>query len=127
MANIPGVDIEIGGKKRPTHFGMAAFKKAESEAGRSFMGFNVEEMFVGDIVELIHAALWSGARKRGVPFEHEVWDVADWMDDLDESELDRIMRVARDAQGDGEDKQAGNPQGPGANGQLAALQTGMNS
>ena len=127
MADIPVVEIKIGGKKRPVHFGMAAFKKAEQGIGRSLVitgdkPIN-EQVGVDGVSELVYAALWSGARKRGRELDADEWDVADWMDDLDENEAKKMWSAADDAQApDAEDEdESGNPKGPGANGKAANL------
>lgn len=39
------------------------------------------------------SALVEGARMRGESFNHSVFEVGDWIDDMEQSEFDRVMRA----------------------------------
>ena len=130
MAKTPTVEIKIGGQTRPVRFGfnaMAEFCDSRDMALADLDGMNEKSLKVGDVRELLYVGLKYGARKRSVEFDHTRMDVGDWMEDFDEEAFGRVMEVFAASQGEPEEGEEGNSQGPEERAKPTALKTGTTS
>lgn len=82
------VEVNIGGKVRPLKFGMNQLALFSQKINKPLdqIVFGVTELR-----ELVWSGLCSAARSAGEKFEHDEWDVGDWLDEIEPAELQKIL------------------------------------
>lgn len=99
-------EINIGGKLRPVKFGTnqsamycevrgISLAKMQSELS------NIEDSDGGSIRDLIYSALWAGCKTDKIEVDFDRYDLGDWIDDMDQEELNKCFQVLVDSNGDG--------------------------
>ena len=102
----PLIHVEADGQKRPVRFGFAALMDFCEAAGLSLadlQGLDLTTLGLKDLCHLYWAGFKDGARKEGEPFTANVYDVADWMDEITDEEQGEIMALFASAQGASEE------------------------
>jgi hypothetical protein len=87
--------IKIGEKSRPVFFGFAALRKFEELSGVNMSDIDsvLVNPSIDTIVKFVYAGLYGGARKKIQPFDFELSDIEDWLDDYGFDKLPELMEV----------------------------------
>lgn len=82
------VEVSIGGKPRLVKFGInqLAIFTQKHNIQLSDVSFGMEQ-----IRDLIWSALVAGAKKQGQEVDFDEWTVGEWIDDMDETEFNKII------------------------------------
>ena len=95
-------EIEIGGKIRPIKFGtnqtaiFCQFRKinlAQFSELFSSERLSNKDIDGSEIRDLIYSALVAGCRTKKIDQDFDETEVGDWIDELEQSELDNIFEV----------------------------------
>jgi len=82
--------IEIGGKERLLKFGINASAVASEAAGKDLHELGAS---TASFRYMIYGALVAGAHKSKQVVDFDVYDVGDWLEDLDEDAYAKINEV----------------------------------
>lgn len=92
--------VDIGGKQRPFKFGFNAidiFCKEHgigiSEFGERFAKIGKGSASVGELRDIVYAGLAGGALSSGDKIDFTTYQVGDWMDELPQGELSKMMEA----------------------------------
>ena len=86
------VNILIGEKERPFKFGMNAASIFCKETGKSLDDLNnIGAADIGSVIAMVYAGLFQGAKSSKQDVDFDLWDVGDWMDDIDPKELSKAF------------------------------------
>tara|TARA_R110001599_G_scaffold51993_2_gene145630 strand:+ start:321 stop:668 length:348 start_codon:yes stop_codon:yes gene_type:complete len=74
--------VDIGGKKLPCRFGMAALRKYSKETKTTLAQLSEigNDMTLDNAIVLVWCGLSDGARVKNVPFSYSIDDIADLLD-----------------------------------------------
>lgn len=98
------VEVSIGGRLRLIKFGtnqLALFTQKHN-LQLSEVSFGMEQ-----IRDLIWSGLVAGAKKRNEPVDFDEWTVGEWIDDLQQSEFNRIIEAFNNSMPESGDSQPG--------------------
>ncbi|HTB05343.1 MAG TPA: hypothetical protein VK806_00220 [Bacteroidia bacterium] len=92
--------VNIGGTQRPFKFGFNAIdifcrehKIGIAEFGERFAQIGKGSATIGELRDIVYAGLAGGALSSGEPISFTCYQVGDWMDDLADGELSKMMEV----------------------------------
>ena len=92
--------VNIGNTQRPFKFGFNAIdifcrehKISIAEFGERFAQIGRGSSTIGELRDIIYAGLAGGALSNGEPVSFTCYQVGDWMDDLPEGELSKMMEA----------------------------------
>lgn len=98
------VEVSIGGRLRLVKFGtnqLALFTQKHS-LQLSEVSFGMEQ-----IRDLIWSGLVAGAKKRNEPVDFDEWTVGEWIDELNQSEFNKIISAFNNSMPESGDSQPG--------------------
>lgn len=94
------IEVSIGGKPRLIKFGlnqMAIYTDKHNIALSDIQGFSVSQ-----VRDLVWSGLVAGARKKGEPIDFDEWQVGDWIEDMPQSDFDKVMEAFQNSMPEGE-------------------------
>jgi hypothetical protein len=93
-------NVEIGGKQRPFKFGFNAIdifcrerKISIAEFGERVTQISKGSATIGELRDIIYAGLAGGALTSNETISFTCYQVGDWLDELPEGELAKIMEA----------------------------------
>lgn len=84
------VEVNIGGRVRLIKFGTNSLALFSQKTGKDLSEIDAGLMSIRD---LIWSGLVAGAKKRKEEADFDEWEVGDWLDDMDQSEFDKISEA----------------------------------
>ena len=86
--------VDFGGEPRPVKFGFAALMNFTDMSGYKLNDLDKlgENMTLSDAVKLIYCGLKTGARVEKKKFNSSLEDVADWLDD-NQNTLQEVLNI----------------------------------
>lgn len=92
--------VNIGGTQRPFKFGFNAIdifcrehKIGIAEFGERFAQIGKGSATIGELRDIVYAGLAGGALTNGDAISFTCYQVGDWMDDLPDGELSKMMEA----------------------------------
>lgn len=103
------IEINIGDKLRPLKFGTNQSAKYCQVRGVSLAKMqdelsNIEDGDGSNIRDLIYSALWAGCKTDKIEVDFDEFDMGDWIDDMDQEELNKIFQTLLDSNDSGKDE-----------------------
>lgn len=105
------VNIEIGGTQRPFKFGFNAIDIfcRERKIGINDFSSRLAEISngsatIGELRDIIYAGLAGGALSNNLPVDFTAYMVGDWLDELPQGELSKMMEAIAGAVSGGKKK-----------------------
>lgn len=93
--------IDIGGKKRLIKFGTNATAEYcdKRNVGLSeYFNLTFDKIKPGELRDIIWSGLVAGARSEGKDVDFDEFNVGDWIDEMDQGELDVIFDLVKGPQ-----------------------------
>ena len=90
--------VNIGSEVRPVKFGFAALMQFTDATGYKLSDLDKigESLTLSEDLELVRAGLKQGARLEKQPFNYELEEIADWLDDSPGA-LEEILAIFTDS------------------------------
>jgi len=100
--------INIGEKERPIKFGTNQTAEYCQVRGLTLAQYqaelsSVEAMGVDVVRDLLYSALFAGCKAQKIDVDFDRYDVGEWLDDMDQAELDKAFQTLADSNKSGDE------------------------
>ena len=103
--------VNIGGKDRPIKFGTnqsaryCEIRSIDLPVMRDELS-NLATSDGSSIRDLLYSALWAGCKSEKIDVDFDRYDLGDWIDDMDQKEMDKAFQFLIDSEPKAEEGEA---------------------